>query len=95
MIDTGGTLTLAARALHEKGATRILACATHGVLSGPAIARIDDSPIEEIIITNTIPLDRHEKAKACKKLTVVSVARLLGEAVQRIHAADSVSSLFV
>jgi ribose-phosphate pyrophosphokinase len=92
MIDTAGTLAGAARALHEHGARRIVACATHGVLSGPAIQRITDSPLNEVVVADTIPLS--DAAKACGKIKQVSIARLLGEAIKRIHSSDSVSSLF-
>jgi len=92
MIDTAGTLAGAARALHEKGAKRIVAVATHGVFSGPAIQRITDSPLSEVVVTDTIPLS--DAAKACGKVKVVSIARLLAEAIKRIHSSDSVSSLF-
>jgi ribose-phosphate pyrophosphokinase len=92
MIDTAGTLQGAARALMDKGAKRVVACATHGVLSGPAIQRIKDSPLEEVVVTNTIPLS--DDAKACGKIKSVSIAKLLGEAIKRIHSSDSVSSLF-
>ncbi len=93
MIDTAGTLTNAARALEEKGARRIFAAATHPVLSGPAIERIIDSPLEQVIVTDTIPLP--EEAVGHEKFKVLSVAKLLGEAIKRIHHSDSVSSLFV
>jgi ribose-phosphate pyrophosphokinase len=93
MIDTAGTLTHAATALKEHGATAIFACATHGVLSGPAIERINGSAIQEVIITDTVPLG--EKAAATEKITVLSVADLLAEAIRRIHEDESVSSLFV
>jgi ribose-phosphate pyrophosphokinase len=93
MIDTAGTLTQAARALKEKGAKRIKACATHAVLSGPAVGRLAESPIEEVIVSDTIPLS--PEAQALAKIKVMSVARLLGEAMKRIHNADSVSSLFI
>ena len=93
MIDTAGTLTQAARAVMEAGARAVFACASHGVLSGPAIARIVDSPLSEVCVTNTIPL--REEAKGCKKLRVMSVGRLLGEAIKRIHHGDSISSLFI
>jgi ribose-phosphate pyrophosphokinase len=93
MIDTAGTLTNAAQALKERGAKRVLAIATHPVCSGPAIKRIVESPIEEVVVTNTIPLSA--EALASGKFTVLSVARLLGEAIKRIHNSDSVSSLFV
>jgi ribose-phosphate pyrophosphokinase len=93
MIDTAGTLTQAARALKEHGARSIHACATHGVLSGPAIERINASPIEEVLITDTIPLG--EKTEMTGKVRVLSVAELLAEAIRRIHEDESVSSLFV
>ncbi len=92
MVDTGGTMVQAANALRESGAKRVFACATHPVLSGPAIDRLEKSGIEQLVVTNTIPLG--EKA-ACKKIQVLSVAGLLGEAIKRIHFNDSVSSLFV
>lgn len=93
MIDTAGTLTNAAVALKERGAKRIVACATHPVLSGPAVTRILESPIEEVLVSNTISLT--EDAKKSSKFVVVSVASLLGEALKRIHNNDSVSSLFI
>ena len=92
MIDTAGTLAGAARVLQEKGARRIVACASHGVFSGPAIQRIVDSPLSEVVVTDTIPLS--DAAKACPKIKQVTIARLLGEAIKRIHSSDSVSSLF-
>jgi ribose-phosphate pyrophosphokinase len=93
MIDTAGTLTQAANALKEHGAKAIHACATHGVLSGPAIDRINNSAIEEVVITDTIP--GGEKLTATSKIKVLSVAELLAEAIRRIHEDESVSSLFV
>jgi ribose-phosphate pyrophosphokinase len=93
MIYTAGTLTNAAKALTDRGAKRVFACATHAVLSGPAIDRIRDSVLEEVLITDTIPL--REDAKGVAKFKVLSVSRLLGEAIKRIHNSDSVSSLFV
>ena len=93
MIDTAGTLTNAAKVLVEQGARRVFAAATHPVLSGPAVERIIASPIEEVLVTDTIPL--REEAVASGKFKVVSVARILGEAIKRIHNSDSVSSLFV
>ena len=93
IIDTAGTITKAAGALKANGAERVLACAVHGVLSGPAIDRIEKSPIDKLIVTNTIPVTG-ERA-ACKKLVVLSVARLLGQAIRSIHEESSVSSLFV
>jgi ribose-phosphate pyrophosphokinase len=81
-----------ALALKEAGARRIFASTTHPVLSGPAVERIEQSVLEEVVVTDTIPLP---EAKACKKITVRSVAPLLGEAIRRIHGETSVSSLFV
>jgi ribose-phosphate pyrophosphokinase len=92
MIDTAGTITEAAGAVKRAGARRILAACTHAVLSGPAIDRINQAPIDTLIATNTIPLDA--KQTACSKLVVLSVAPLLGEAIRRIHEEASVSSLF-
>jgi ribose-phosphate pyrophosphokinase len=92
LIDTAGTLCGAAFALAEKGAKRIVACATHGVLSGPAVERISASPLAEVVVSDTIPLS--DAAKSCAKIKQVSIARLLGEAIKRIHSSDSVSSLF-
>src|SRR5574342_597448 len=83
MVDTAGTLTMAAEALKKEGAKRIFGCCTHAVLSGPAIKRIEECPLEELIVTNTIPLS-HE-ARRCGKLKVLSVAHLLGEAIRRTH----------
>jgi ribose-phosphate pyrophosphokinase len=93
MIDTAGTLTEAAHAVLDKGATKVFAAATHGVLSGPAIERINASKIEKVIVTDTIPLSAD--AKACKKIVQLSVADLFAEAIYRIHNYDSVSSLFI
>jgi len=93
MIDTAGTLTQAANALVDKGATKVYAYATHAVLSGPAVDRIMKSPIEEVVATDTIQLP--PAAAACPKIRTLSVAGLLAEAVRRIHSADSLSSLFV
>jgi ribose-phosphate pyrophosphokinase len=93
IIDTAGTLCNAARAVMDHGARSVVACATHGVLSGPAVQRIEASPLEEVVVTNSIPLS--PEATACKKIRTVSIARLLGEAIRRIHNSDSVSSLFV
>ena len=93
IIDTAGTIQKAAQALKESGAERVLACAIHGVLSGPAIERIEKAPIDKLIITNTIPLTT-ERAK-CQKIVVLPVGRLLGQAIRSIHEETSVSSLFV
>jgi ribose-phosphate pyrophosphokinase len=92
MIDTAGTLVNAVLALKKKKAQRIFACATHGVLSGPAIERLQSAPIEQIILTNTVPI---EKSKLLPNMTVLSVACLLGTAIQSIHEETSVSNLFV
>lgn len=93
MVDTAGTLTEGASALKSKGATRIVAACTHAVLSGPATKRINDSPLDELITTNTIALD--SKQQECRKLTVLSVAPLLAEAIKRIHEESSLTTLFV
>jgi ribose-phosphate pyrophosphokinase len=93
IIDTAGTITKGATALKENGAGQVFACAVHGVLSGPAVDRIEKSPIDKLIVTNTIPLSRH--AATCSKIVVLSVARLLGQAIKSIHEETSVSSLFV
>lgn len=91
MVDTAGTLVKGAELLKREGADRIIACASHAVLSGPAIERLENSPIEKLIVTNTIPLD---PSKASAKIVQLSVAKLLGEAIARIHDDSSVSELF-
>ncbi len=93
IIDTAGTLCKTAEALEAKGAGQILAAGIHAVLSGPSIERIQRSPVEKVLVSNTTPLD--EKLEKCDKLHPLSVAGLLGEAVRRIHDNSSVSSLFV
>lgn len=93
MVDTAGTLTEGARALLEAGARDVTAVVTHPVLSGPAIKRIDESPLREVIVADTIPL--RPAAEECGKLTVVTVSDLLGEAIRRINNEESVSSLFI
>jgi len=93
IIDTAGTIQKGASALKAAGAERVLACAVHGVLSGPAIDRIENSPLDQLIVTNTIPLSAN--AQQCRKIVVLSVARLLGQAIRSIHEETSVSSLFV
>jgi len=93
MIDTAGTITQVVPALKENGAKKVIAACTHAVLSGSALDRINSSELEEVIVTNTIPID--EKQQKCKKLTILSVAPLLGEAIKRIHEESSVSSLFI
>jgi ribose-phosphate pyrophosphokinase len=93
IIDTAGTIQKAAQALMDNGASRVLASAVHGVLSGPAIRRIETAPIDRLIVTNTIPING-DKA-ACGKVVVLSVARLLAQAIRSIHEETSVSKLFV
>jgi ribose-phosphate pyrophosphokinase len=93
MIDTAGTVVQSAKALAEEGAIDVSVCCTHPVLSGPAIERIEQSGLKEVIVTDTIPL--HDKARACNRIKVLSVSGLLSEAVRRIYYNDSVSSLFI
>jgi len=93
MIDTAGTLCNAAKALVEYGASEVSAYATHPVLSGPALERISESALTEVVVTNTIATG--DKEKACSKLRSLSVGELLGEAIRRIYSDESVSSLFV
>lgn len=93
IIDTGGTMVKAAQALKQCGATGVYACCTHPVLSGKAVENLNSSAIEELIVTDTIALNSN--AAACKKIKVLTVSKLLAEAIKRIHGADSVSSLFV
>ena len=91
IIDTAGTMTQAANALVEHGARDVYACGTHAVLSGPAIERIQQSHIRELVVTDSIPLD---KEKQLDKIKVLSVAPLIGEAIIRVHEEQSVSTLF-
>jgi len=93
MVDTAGTVVQASKALEEAGAKEVSVCCTHPVLSGPAIDRIEESNLKEVIVTDTIPL--HEAARKCQRIKVLSVAGLLSEAVRRIYYNDSVSSLFI
>jgi ribose-phosphate pyrophosphokinase len=93
IIDTAGTMQKAAIALKENGARQVLGCAVHGVLSGPAVERIENSPIDQLIVTNTIPQDGVRQRSS--KIVCLSVARLLGQAIRSIHEETSVSSLFV
>jgi ribose-phosphate pyrophosphokinase len=93
MVDTAGTLCSAANVLVEAGALEVFACCSHGVLSGPAIERLENSRISRLVVTDSVPL--RGAAKECGKIKVLSVSKLLAEAVRRIHADDSVSSLFV
>jgi ribose-phosphate pyrophosphokinase len=89
MIDTAGTITHGANALKENGATSVMACTTHGVLSGPAFDRIKNSALDELIITNTIPLK-----KECKKITVLDTSELFAEVIRRVYFNESVNKLF-
>ena len=92
MIDTGGTITLGAKTLLEFGASEVFACCTHPVLSGPAIERLENSVLSEVVVTNTIPLSPE---KRIDKIKCLSIAPLIGEAIIRIHEDISVSKLFV
>ena len=93
IIDTAGTIQKAAQALKDNGASRVLASAVHGVLSGPAMQRIEAAPVDKLVVTNTVPLGPEKTA--CSKVVVLSVARLLAQAVRSIHEETSVSKLFV
>jgi ribose-phosphate pyrophosphokinase len=93
LIDTAGTLVKGAEALLEKGAASVSACATHAVLSGPAVERIEESELNEVVFTNSIPLS--EAAEQCSRIKSLSVAKLLAEAIRSIHEETSVSVLFV
>jgi ribose-phosphate pyrophosphokinase len=90
MIDTAGTIVLAAQALKDKGATSVIACCTHPVLSGPAYDRIEKGALDELVVTDTIPL-----AKESPKITVLTVANIFGEVIRRVYHNESVNSLFV
>lgn len=92
IIDTAGTITKSAEALKKKGALAVMACASHAVLSGPAVERLRDSSLNEIVLTNTIQIPEN---KRLDKITVLSVASLYGESIRRIHNEESVSSLFL
>ncbi|WP_374499143.1 ribose-phosphate pyrophosphokinase [Zoogloea sp.] len=92
IVDTAGTLCRAAQALKENGAKRVMAYCTHAVLSGPAISRINESDLDELVVTDTIPLS--DEAKACKRIRFVSIAELLADTILRISNEESVSSLF-
>lgn len=93
LIDTAGTLVKGTEALLERGAASVSACATHAVLSGPAVERIQESEIKEVVFSNSIPLS--DRAKACRKIKSLSIAPLLARAVQSIHEETSVSILFI
>jgi ribose-phosphate pyrophosphokinase len=92
MITTGGTLVKAARAVSEKGARSVVACATHAVFAGDACRLIQESPIREVVVTNSLPFTRFDE---CPKVEVLDVSRLIAEAIKRIHYNESVSTLFV
>lgn len=92
MIDTGGTLVKAATAIKEKGALSVRACATHAILSGNACRLIEESVLEEVLVSDSIPLNDH--ARNCSKIKVLSIAQLMGEAIRRIHQEESLSILF-
>jgi ribose-phosphate pyrophosphokinase len=93
MIDTAGTLCNAAKAVKDGGARSVVACATHGVLSGPAAQRIEESCLDAVVVTNSIPPS--SEVRRCKKIKYLTIAKLLGEAIRRIDSKDSLSSLFV
>ncbi len=93
MIDTAGTIVQAAQALKDKGAKQVFAACAHAVLSGPAIKLLNDSVLEEVIVSNTIPLT--EKEKQCPKLKVLDIAPMLAEAIKRINEESSINSLFI
>jgi ribose-phosphate pyrophosphokinase len=92
IIDTGGTLTQAAEVILQRGARNVNACCTHAVLSGPAVQRVTDSPLNRLVVTDTIPLS--PEARACPKIVQLPVAPLLAQAILRTHHEDSISSLF-
>lgn len=92
IIDTGGSLTKVAHALKNNGAKRIFAACSHGILSGPAIERLEESPIEKLFITNTVPLN--ERKRACSKIEQLSIAEMLAIAIKKIHIEESLSILF-
>jgi ribose-phosphate pyrophosphokinase len=93
LVDTAGTLVKGVEALLAAGAKSVTACATHAVLSGPAVERISTSALQELVVTNTIPLS--PAAAACPKIRVLSVAQLLSRAIQSIHEGGSISTLFI
>jgi ribose-phosphate pyrophosphokinase len=93
MVDTAGTLVKAAEVLKKEGAKKVVAYCTHAVLSGEAVKRIASSEMDELVVTDTIPL--REDARACKKIRSLSVAGLIAETILRIYTEESVSSLFI
>ena len=92
LVDTANTLCEAASALKKRGASRVAACCTHPILSGPAVERITNSELDELVVTNTVPLS--DEATSCSKIRQISIAELLAETMRRIHSDESVSSLF-
>ena len=93
IVDTAGTLVQGAEAIKIAGAEEVYACCTHGVLSGPALDRIEGSCLKSLIVTNSIPLNK--EAQNCKKIHVLSIASLLAEAIKRTYFSESVSGLFI
>jgi ribose-phosphate pyrophosphokinase len=93
LVDTAGTLVNGVEALLEQGAASVTACATHAVLSGPAVERISKSPIQELVVTNSIPLNA--EARKCGKIRTLSIAPLLARGIQSIHEGGSISTLFM
>ena len=93
LVDTAGTLCQAANALKEHGAVRVVAYCTHPVLSGPAVSNINNSQLDELVVTNTIPLSAD--AQACSRIRQVSIGELLAETIRRVSNEESVSSLFI
>jgi ribose-phosphate pyrophosphokinase len=93
MVDTAGTLVKAAQVLKEEGATKVVAYCTHAVLSGPAVERIAKSDLDELVVTDTIPL--RDEARACSKIRILTVSGLIAETILRIYTEESVSSLFI
>jgi ribose-phosphate pyrophosphokinase len=91
MIDTGGTIVAAAQALRENGAAEVLVAATHAVLSGPAVDRLKNSPVTEVIVTNTLPIDPE---RTFPQLTVLSIAPMIARAIREVFDDGSVTSLF-
>jgi len=89
MIDTAGTMVQGAKALKDLGANSVMACCTHPVLSGPALERIQNGALDELVVANTIPM-----TKSCKKIKMLSTASMLGEVIRRVHNNESVNSLF-
>ncbi len=94
IIATAGTVVEAAKLVRERGATKVIIAATHAVLCGPALERLASAPIDDLAITDTIPLSEAARARL-PSVTVLSVSELLGEAIRRIHSHESVSSLFI